>query len=286
MYKNFNITESEKEQILNRLKENGYGQPINEQKTQTSQVAPTNALAIAKELLQNIIADKHLFPIKTMPGYVGCIITNQPELGYKQYNIRDGSLRRRVTVNAFKVGNGTVNVIFKELKIGDDSVTNYDLKDEVVAKKTQTNCPDAASYLQYLNTTPPNGKLTKLDMIFENGQHPEFELWRLTHYCLKAGVSIKEMLDLLKPFNSNIGKDIIDGWSYNNNFYSPTKGWDDYDRKIYNQVKSVVDQPTTQGAQQPPAQGQKPVTPTAPQTQKPLNEGQEILKDIFKSLIK
>ena len=35
MYKNFNITESEKEQILNRLNENGYGQPINEQKTQT-----------------------------------------------------------------------------------------------------------------------------------------------------------------------------------------------------------------------------------------------------------
>jgi len=31
MYKNFNITESEKGQILNRLKENGYGQPINEQ---------------------------------------------------------------------------------------------------------------------------------------------------------------------------------------------------------------------------------------------------------------
>jgi len=31
MYKNFNITESEKEQILNRLKENGYRQPINEQ---------------------------------------------------------------------------------------------------------------------------------------------------------------------------------------------------------------------------------------------------------------
>jgi hypothetical protein len=31
MYKNFNITDSEKEQILNRLKENGYGQPINEQ---------------------------------------------------------------------------------------------------------------------------------------------------------------------------------------------------------------------------------------------------------------
>jgi hypothetical protein len=29
MYKNFNITESEKEQILNRLKENGYGQPTN-----------------------------------------------------------------------------------------------------------------------------------------------------------------------------------------------------------------------------------------------------------------
>ncbi len=33
MYKNFNISESEKEQILNRLRENGYGQPINEQKT-------------------------------------------------------------------------------------------------------------------------------------------------------------------------------------------------------------------------------------------------------------
>jgi hypothetical protein len=33
MYKNFNISESEKEEILNRLRENGYGQPINEQKT-------------------------------------------------------------------------------------------------------------------------------------------------------------------------------------------------------------------------------------------------------------
>jgi hypothetical protein len=31
---NFNITESEKKQILNRLKENGYKQPINEQSEQ------------------------------------------------------------------------------------------------------------------------------------------------------------------------------------------------------------------------------------------------------------
>jgi len=31
MYKNFNLTESEKEQILNRLKQNGYRKPINEQ---------------------------------------------------------------------------------------------------------------------------------------------------------------------------------------------------------------------------------------------------------------
>ena len=153
MYKNFNITESEKEEILNRLKENGYGQPINEQKTQTSQVAPTNTLAIAKELLQNIIAGKRLFPIKTMPGYVGCMITNDPEIGYKQYNVSDGSLRRRVTVNAFKVGDGVVNVIFKKLKIGDDSISQYTLKDEAAAKATETDCPDATSYLQYLNTT-------------------------------------------------------------------------------------------------------------------------------------
>jgi len=287
MYKNFNITESEKEQILNRLKENGYGQPINEQKTQTSQVAPTNALAIAKELLQNIIAGKHLFPIKTMPGYVGCIITNDPEMGYHQYNISDGTLRRGVKVNAFKVGNGVVNVIFKEIKISDNSVLNYTSpKDEAAAKATEADCPDAASYLQYLNTTPPNGKLSKLNMIFEDGRFPDFELWRLTHYCLAAGISVKEMLDVLKPFNPNIAKDIVDGWSYNNVHYNPNKGWDPSDIKIYDQVKSFVDQPTTQGAQQPPAQGQKPVTPTTPQTKKPLNEGQELLKDVFKTLIK
>ena len=284
MYKNFNITESEKEEILNRLKENGYGQPINEQKTQTSQVAPTNALAIAKELLQNIIVGKRLFPIKTIPGYVGCLITSDPEIGYKQINVSDGSLRRRVTVNAFKVGNGSVNVIFKKLQIGDDSVLNYNSpKDEVAAKATETDCPDATSYLQYLNTTPPNGKLSKMIMFFGNDQFSDFELWRLTHYCISAGISVKEMLDVLKPFNPNIAKDIVDGWSYNNVFYNPTKGWDPNDQKIYNEVKSFVGQPTTQGAQQPPAQGQKPV---APQTQKPLNESQEILKNVFKSLLK
>ena len=281
MYKNFNITEFEREEILNRLKENGYGQPINEQKTQTSQVAPTNALAIAKELLQNIIEGKKIFPIKTIPGYVGCIITKDSEIGYKQINVSDGSLRRRVTVNAFKVGNESDIVIFKKLQIGDDSVLNYKSpKDEVAAKATETDCPDATSYLQYLNTTPPNGKLSKMIMFFENDQFSNFELWRLTHYCISAGISVKEMLDVLKPFNPNIAKDIVDGWTYNNNFYNPTKGWDPNDQKMYNQVKSFADQSTTQGT---PAQGQKPV---APQTQKPLNESQEILKNVFKSLIK
>jgi hypothetical protein len=262
MYKNFNITESEKEEILNRLKENGYGQPINEQKTQTSQVVPTNALAIAKEVLQNIIAGKHLFPLKTLPGYVGAHITNEPGIPYEQKKSSYGEIRRTVKINVFKVGNGVVNVILKDLQIGDGSVSQYNAKDETAANLASTDCPDAASYLQYLNTTPPNGKLTKLNMTLENGPFPDFELWRLTHYCVAAGVSVKEMLDILKQFNPNIGNDILNNWSYNNVFYNSTRGWDESDRKIYYQVKALVDQPES-------PQGQKPVTP---QTKKPINE--------------
>jgi len=37
MYKNFTLTESEREEILNRHKEHGYKQPLNEQSTNTGQ---------------------------------------------------------------------------------------------------------------------------------------------------------------------------------------------------------------------------------------------------------
>ena len=37
MYKNFKLTESEKEQILNMHKSHGYGQPLNEQSPQLTQ---------------------------------------------------------------------------------------------------------------------------------------------------------------------------------------------------------------------------------------------------------
>jgi len=297
MYKNFNLTESEKEQILNRLKENGYKKGktpnnkdakeilvetyrslINEQKTQTSQVAPTNALAIAKEVLQNIIAGKHLFTLKTLPGYVGAYITNEPGIPYEQEETSYGQIRRMVKINVFKVGSGVVNIILKTLSIGDTSISQWEAKDEAAANLTMTKCPDASSYLQYLNTTPPNGKLSKLNMTIENSPFPDFELWRLTHYCVSAGVSVKEMLDVLKQFNPNIGKDIIDNWFYNNAFYNTSKGWDDYDRKIYDQVKALVNQPEAPQGQQPTVpQGQKPTAPqgqkpTAPQGQKPINE--------------
>jgi len=288
MYKNFNITESEKEEILNRLKENGYGQPINEQSVKPTQNGGTtqsyNALAVAKEVLQNIIAGKHIFPLKTVPGYVGAHITNDPGMPYEQVKTNYGEIRRRVKINVFKVGNGVVNVMFKNLTIGDNSVSQYNGKDEAAANLTNTDCPDAASYLQYLNTTPPNGKLSKLNMSIDNYELGNFELWRLTHYCVAAGVSIKEMLDVLTPFNANIAKDIVNGWSFNNVHYSPNKGWDPNDQKLLEQVKAYTNQQNPQSVNKPTApQGQQPV---APQAKKPLNEGQEILKDVFKNLIK
>ena len=239
-----------------------------------------NALAVAKEVLQNIIAGKHLFPIKTMPGYVGAHITNDPDMPYEQNILGDSTKSRKIKINVFKVGNGVANVIFKNLSIGDRSVNSYNAKDESDAKATDTDCPDISSYLQYLNTTPPNGKLSKLNLSIDNYELGNFELWKLTHYCVSAGVSVKEMLDVLTPFSSNIAKDIIDTWSFQNVNYNPNKGWDPNDQKLLQQVKEYVNQPAA------PAQGQKPVTPTTPQTKKPINEGQEILKDVFKSLIK
>ena len=53
MYKNFTLTESEREEILNRHKENGYGQPVPKVKfasNNTNQSKPTDTLAENKKI--------------------------------------------------------------------------------------------------------------------------------------------------------------------------------------------------------------------------------------------
>jgi hypothetical protein len=74
MYKNFNITESEKEQILNRLKENGYGQPINEQKARPSQTGGVSQelvkkINMLKEFLGVYLRGDETYVSKTHPEY-------------------------------------------------------------------------------------------------------------------------------------------------------------------------------------------------------------------------
>lgn len=61
MYKNFIITESEKEEILNKHKNMGYGKPINEQSEKTGPIDPSDFLGKTVTLYKNPKDDMKAF---------------------------------------------------------------------------------------------------------------------------------------------------------------------------------------------------------------------------------
>jgi hypothetical protein len=270
MRKRFIVTESEKESIRNLYEQVAptAARTVGQQaaaakpvvpagktvaKAAPAAAAPANSLPLAKEILQNIIAGKKMFGAKALPGYV-ILLQNYENPGacYKQVVLSNGKKRRSIDVQAFQVTKGTVNVIMKDLSIYDESVTQWNANDQAAANITNTDCPDANSYLQYLTKTPPNGRVSKMNMVFENDQIPVMQWWRLVYTCVGLGISVKEMLDILIPYNQNVAKDIVDAWSYQNmNDNSPNN------IKLRNQVNSFIPgaaQPTAQPAQAPQQQ--------------------------------
>ena len=90
MYKNFNITESEKEQILNRLKENGYGQPINEQQQSLTQPGDVSVARVKSN-------SNSLFLGKTVTLYANQSDANQAYGSKKSISNSKGSIVCKIT---------------------------------------------------------------------------------------------------------------------------------------------------------------------------------------------
>ena len=93
MYKNFTLTESEKEQILNMHKDKGYRQPLNEQPTGENKVVSCSSLGIKTIGYCDVQLKKPVKPcaelgVKTI-GY--CYVdTKNPVSGIKKEPINEG----------------------------------------------------------------------------------------------------------------------------------------------------------------------------------------------------
>jgi hypothetical protein len=254
MYKNFNITESEKEQILNRLKENGYGQPINEQK------APIKK-PVAKQPVPNVPA-----PLKLNNGEVVKMpfLKNQQML--EDFLSVDSQDLESVGIPAKEWAKSTV-------KSADDAVA-YEKE-----KHGSYITPEVERKIHggYMNTS----YMTMMFGIFSS--------------VLRWSAALNFNGDDLSEANENVflqGIKRYDNSLWVSNGRKPAdvlKVYFDNEYLTYQQLLDwccdLIDYKIKKfgGDQtQQPVQGQ----PSQPQPEKPLNEGQEILKDVFKSLLK
>jgi hypothetical protein len=202
MRKRFIVTESEKKNIRNLYEQVAPAKPLPKAPVaapQQGQTAPANTLAILKECAAAIAANTPLYLSKVFPGYV--IFNSDLKNSYKQATLSNNQLRRTITLNAFQIKPGTVNVIYKDLVLGDESDINH------YGDATWTNCPDVASYVQYLNKQAPKFPF----MHFENSQFADMPWWRLTSYISKV-TGVPNMLNILKQVNPNIAKDILNSF--------------------------------------------------------------------------
>ena len=268
MYKNFNITESEKEQILNRLRENGYGQPINEQNAPVKKpVVPqqtNNNYPLLKEIVNNLVNGVSVFVSKVLPG---TIITMDNQSAFKvvsgDKNYGDPyKIGHRISFQYFKYGSGITNT---NVKYG-----------EVTDKDNTPQLDDIKSYASYIDKKVP------FNLYFDNGQdsNNSQEISSIYVYMLCRDTTPDIAINVLKQLNPNVVKEI------SNDVFSMANGarrGNSDAPEVYNAEKYLKTLIQQQG-QKPaaPIQGQ----PAQGQPQKPLNEGQEILKDVFKTLIK
>jgi len=253
MYKNFNITESEKEQILNRLKENGYGQPINEQKVKPTQKPVANPELVKKwetlkELTNNLVSQVPAYVSKTLPNMIISNTTGENGGYHQQSNLQ----YRNIGVDTLTFNTTNKQVIHGKLK--------YSIED-----RNSVDTQDINQFAQDINKTMPSNI-----NVYPTG-------YGTYNYGVTFMYSMTEMntatkLKLFQQIDPNAGEQIIN--DLKGLYYKSTDRERSELTKLSNELLVLT------GKQQPAAQGQQPTQ------QKPLNEGQEILKDVFKTLIK
>ena len=113
MYKNFKLTESEKEQILNMHKSHGYGQPLNEQSPQLTQQDYKEIANYFEELMSgvNLTSDASNNILTTIYNRIN---NKQEWEGVKRaFGVRDGQNLEQWLNNEFNID---YNEIMKAVK--------------------------------------------------------------------------------------------------------------------------------------------------------------------------
>ena len=258
MYKNFNITESEREEILNRLKDNGYKQPISEQKVRPGQKPVVNAelskkWETLKELTNNLINKVPAFVSKSLPNV---IITNSGA-----YNGNEGYHQQKdLQYRSVTVGTLTFNTTNKQIIHGR---LIYSIEDRNMA-----DVQDLNQFAQDINKTMPANI---------NVYPTPYGTY---NYGITFMYTLKEMdnatkLKLFQQVDPNAGNQIVA--DLKNELARTNNPSDSNTRKeLYSYINELG---KLMGTQAPVAQ------PAATQP-KPLQEAKDVLKNIFKKFIK
>ena len=309
MYKIFNITESEKEQILNRLKENGYGKPINEQKAKPSQMGNftqelVKKINMLKEFLGVYLRGDETYISKSHPEY-GVFVNNrvtQNELqndNPKRFRTMFLSVKGSYYItNYVNFSIGTVGNVDMVSKVGEEdkpTIVYYlthskDLNElyqnlnkysaEAYAK-VQTTYGITDLVIEMYNQPSSAIPLHEILNLFDNKQN-DIKVFESVYPDFKK--TLYNMYEYTKLSTLNNARNEMYKDGNDKSKISTYNSYLDYYKKEDNELKNQLGMnptvPTQTATQQQPVQGQ----PAQPQ--KPLNEGQELLKDVFKSLLK
>jgi hypothetical protein len=336
MYKNFNLTESEKEQILNRLKENGYGQPINEQNAPVKKpVAPQQGpkginpngkpdmelvkkINTLKEFLQAYLNNVETYVSKTNTQY-GIMVNTQSTKSYV-----DNSKPTRLECIFLKVTGGYYERNLVQFYVGSTGSGVYSAKDggntivgDLLASKDLNDLyqnlnkysPEVYTKVQTIGLRPDlqieiynNQDKQPLDNIlmwFQSGDvKKDIEVFQSVYPNFKE--NLWQMYDYNKSMTLNKAYEEANNerdYTKRKQFNTSLQQSRDYFRQRDREIKDLLGMDPNQDKYVPkPAQGQQPAKPDTPvqgqqpaakpAPQKPLNEGQEILMDVFKNLIK
>ena len=330
MYKNFNLTESERKEILNRLKENGYGQPINEQNAPVNKpVAPQqttggNVPPRSKalrprpnmELVQKINTLKEFVNVfnNNVETYVskahvaewGIMVNSRAT---KTYRENGGTNPRSFEVLFLKVRGGTFtlnSVIFQFSGAGNGSVRPVGENTTIVSDLLESK--DFNEFYQKLNKYTPEvwarmqttAETTDLQL---NILKQELTTSTLLHYILDYFDDVQKDMEVFETVYPKFRETLWNVYEYEkytalNKIRKEAEDAEDYTlRKQKNQsyqisldyykkrdpeLKKILGMSPDQD-KYTPAQGQQPAPQQA--VKKPLNEGQEILKDVFSKMM-
>ena len=244
MYKNFNLTESEREEILNRLKENGYKQPISEQKVRPIQKPVANPELVKKyetlkELTNNLVNNVPAFVSKTLPNV---IVTNNGGEGngyYQQSNLQYRSV---------SVGTLTFNTTNKQVVHGK---LVYSVEDRNMAEKMDLN-----GFAQDINRAMP-----QVINVYPTGYGTYS--YGITFLYTEKNIDVATKLKLFQQIDPNAGNQILADLKT------------EYNRARYNNDNSSMKEISTVMAELNKLMGvQAPAAAPAAQP-KPMNESKD-----------